>query len=246
VSSPYLILDLETIPDPAFPLETGPDGLTKMGAAGTNQILVAGCLLLDEYRPKRIGIVGEGKGEAGIVLDLVRYLEEKKPTVVTWNGRGFDMPVITARAFHHGLAMPWWFSDRNTRYRFTDKGHFDLMDYLSDFGAARATKLDVFAKLCGFPGKVGVDGSQVASMHAEGKLGEIQDYCLCDVVQTGAVFLRTQLLRGELSLAAYMEAATAYLQWIDQDERLKPVTTKIDRARFLKSGTVKAPEARQE
>ena len=59
--------------------------------------------------------------------------------------------------------MPWWFSDRNTRYRYSTDGHFDLMDFLADFGAAKNARLDVYAKLVGFPGKVGVDGSQVAA-----------------------------------------------------------------------------------
>ena len=108
------------------------------------------------------------------------------------------MPVITSRALKHGVPMPWWFSDRNTRYRYSTEGHFDLMDFLADFGAAKNARLDVYAKLVGFPGKVGVDGSQVLPMVHAGRLDEVNAYCLCDVAQTAAIFLRVELLRGSI------------------------------------------------
>ncbi|MFK5004587.1 ribonuclease H-like domain-containing protein, partial [Klebsiella pneumoniae] len=75
-----------------------------------NQIVTLGCLLLDDYAPKRIGVVGENKPEPAILADFALYLEKHRPTVVTWNGRGFDMPVITSRALKHAVSMPWWFS----------------------------------------------------------------------------------------------------------------------------------------
>ena len=113
------------------------------------------------------------------------------------NGRGFDMPDASRAAALTcaAVAMPWWFQDRNTRYRYSTDGHFDLMDFLADFGATKNARLDVYAKLIGFPGKVGVDGSQVQPMVHAGKLDEVNTYCLCDVVQTAAIFLRVELLR---------------------------------------------------
>ena len=120
-----------------------------------NQIVTLGCMLLEDYVPKRLGIVGERRTEGEMLTDFAHWLDAKKPTVVTWNGRGFDMPVITSRALRHGVPMPWWFSDRNTRYRYSTDGHFDLMDFLADFGAAKNARLDVYAKLVGFPGQGG-------------------------------------------------------------------------------------------
>jgi predicted PolB exonuclease-like 3'-5' exonuclease len=152
--------------------------------------------------------------------------------VVTWNGRGFDMPVITSRALKHGVSMPWWFSDRHTRYRYSPEGHLDLMDFLSDFGAAKSGRLDVYAKLVGLPGKVGVDGSQVAPMVHAGRIDEVNAYCLCDVAQTAALFLRVQLLRGVIDRARYVELARGLLTFFDGDARLAPVTSNVDRARY--------------
>jgi 3'-5' exonuclease len=226
----HLVLDIETIPDPELPRADDSD---KVPAPPFNQIVTIGCLLLDDYSPKRLGVLGEGKDERGMLTDLAAYLGKTRPTIVTWNGRGFDMPVITSRTFRHGVPMPWWYSDRSTRYRYSPEGHFDLMDFLADFGAAKSSKLDVFAKLVGFPGKVGVDGSQVAPMVHAGKLDEVNAYCLCDVAQTAAIFLRTELLRGAVSREEYGEHAKGLLAFLDADARVAPVMTAVNRGRFL-------------
>jgi predicted PolB exonuclease-like 3'-5' exonuclease len=225
----HLILDIETIPDPELPRA---DDSEKVPAPPFNQIVTLGCMLLDDYVPKKLGVVGEGKDEVSMLTDFAQWIDRVKPCIVTWNGRGFDMPVITSRALRHGIAMPWWFADRNTRYRYTQEGHFDLMDFLSDFGAAKSSRLDAFAKLVGLPGKVGVDGSQVAPMVHAGKLSEVNAYCLCDVAQTAGLFLRVQLLRGVFDRARYSELAKGLLAFLDTDERVSPVTTNTDRARF--------------
>jgi 3'-5' exonuclease len=226
----HLVLDIETVPDPELPRQDDSD---RVPPPPLNKIVTLGCLLLEDYVPRRLGVVGGGKGDEGAILaDFAHWLDSKKPTVVTWNGRGFDMPVITSRALRHGIPMPWWFTDRNTRYRYSAEGHFDLMDFLNDFGAAKSARLDVYAKLIGFPGKVGVDGSQVAPLVHAGRMDEVNAYCLCDVIQTAAVFLRVELLRGSIERTRYKELATALLAFIDADPRLAPVSEKIDRARF--------------
>ncbi len=226
----HLVLDIETIPDPELPRL---DESEKVPAPPFNQVVTLGCLLLEDYVPKKIGVVGEGKNEHAILHDFASWLDRAKPCVVTWNGRGFDMPVLTSRALKHGVPMPWWFKDRNTRYRFSSEGHFDLMDFLADFGAAKSARLDVFAKLVGFPGKVGVDGSQVQPMVHAGRLDEVNAYCLCDVAQTAAIFLRVELLRGVLDREQYADRARALLAFIDGEPRLEPVATNIQRAKFL-------------
>jgi predicted PolB exonuclease-like 3'-5' exonuclease len=226
----HLVLDIETIPDPELPRQDDSD---RVPPPPFNRIVTLGCLLLEDHVPRRMGIVGEHKGEGEVLADFAQWLDTKKPTVVTWNGRGFDMPVITSRALRHGIPMPWWFHDRNTRYRYSTDGHFDLMDFLADFGAAKNARLDVYARLVGFPGKVGVDGSQVAPMVHAGKLDEVGAYCLCDVAQTAAIFLRVELLRGTYDRARYRELARTLLAFIDEQPRLAPIADKIDRARFL-------------
>jgi predicted PolB exonuclease-like 3'-5' exonuclease len=228
--SAHLVLDIETIPDPELPRQ---DDSERVPPPPYNQIVTFGCLLLEDYVPKRLGIVGEGKSEGDMLADFAQWLDSRRPTVVTWNGRGFDMPVITSRALKHGISMPWWFSDRNTRYRYSTDGHFDLMDFLADFGATKNARMDVYAKLVGFPGKVGVDGSQVLPMVHAGRLEEVSAYCLCDVAQTAAIFLRVELLRGSIDRARYVELARGLLAFIDDQPRLVPIAEKVDRPRFL-------------
>ena len=226
----HLVLDIETIPDPELPRQ---DEGERVPPPPYNQIVTVGCLLLEDHAPKRLGVVGEHRSEGEMLADFAQWLDAKKPTVVTWNGRSFDMPVITSRALRHGIAMPWWFTDRNTRYRYTTEGHFDLMDFLADFGAAKNARLDVYAKLVGFPGKVGIDGSQVLPMVHGGRLDEVGTYCLCDVVQTAAIFLRVELLRGALDRERYRDRARALLGLVDEHPRLASLRPHVNRGRFL-------------
>jgi predicted PolB exonuclease-like 3'-5' exonuclease len=226
----HLVLDIETIPDPELPRVEDGD---RVPPPPFNRIVTLGCMLLEDYAPRRLGIVGEGKEEGEMLADFAVWLDAKKPTVVTWNGRGFDMPVITSRALRHGISMPWWFTDRNTRYRYSTDGHFDLMDFLADFGATKNARLDVYAKLIGFPGKVGVDGSQVQPLVHAGKIDEVNAYCLCDVAQTAAIFLRVELLRGSFDRARYRDLARGLMTFIDEHPKVAPVAMKIDRPRFL-------------
>lgn len=184
----YLVLDIETILDPELPLTVMPES-ASLPPAPFHQIVVIGVLWIDEdYRAQRLGVIGDGKQEEGILSDFSRFLEDRRPDLVTWNGRGFDLPVIAARCLRHGVSFRHYYAARDVRYRFSSEGHFDLMDYLSDFGASRATKLDIAAKLIGMPGKIGVDGKDIGPMIHAGKLAEVQAYCLTDVVQTAAIF----------------------------------------------------------
>ncbi|HEY5145763.1 MAG TPA: 3'-5' exonuclease [Polyangiaceae bacterium] len=235
----HLVLDIETIPDPELPrLEES----ERVPPPPHNQIVTIGCLLLEDYVPRRLGVVGEHGNEGQMLTDFAQWLDTKRPTVITWNGRGFDMPVITSRALKHGVPMPWWFTDRNTRYRYSSEGHFDLMDFLADFGAAKSARLDAYAKLVGFPGKVGVDGSQVQPMVHAGRIDEVNAYCLCDVAQTAAIFLRVELLRGNIDRPRYRELARGMLAFIDAHPKLGEIAGKINRESFT-LGEVTAPPA---
>ena len=230
-NSTHLILGTSRpSPDPELPRL---DDSERVPPPPFNQIVTLGCMLLEDHLPRRLGVVGEGKAEGDMLADFAQWLDAKKPTVVTWNGRAFDMPVITSRALRHGISMPWWFTDRHTRYRYSTDGHFDVMDFLADFGAAKNARLDIYAKLVGFPGKMGVDGSQVLPLVHAGKLDEVNTYCLCDVAQTAAIFLRVELLRGTFDRDRYKELGKAMMTFIDEQPRLAPLAASVDRRRFL-------------
>lgn len=119
-----------------------------------------------------------------------------KAKLVTFNGRGFDLPLLELAAFRYGISARDHYLARD-RYR----GPIDLMDWFTNFGACRlAGGLDLLAKLLGKPGKMEVSGEQVYQMYLEGKIQEINDYCLCDTLDTYFVFLRTRILTGDLNL----------------------------------------------
>ncbi len=122
--------------------------------------------------------------------------------LVDFNGRGFDIPLLTLAAFRHGISSPTYFADPEKwgyRYRFTAK-HIDLLEWITEYGGCRlAGGLNALAKMVGAPGKMGTSGGQVAELWAQGKIVEINDYCLHDVLDTYFVFLRTRVLTGEIS-----------------------------------------------
>jgi predicted PolB exonuclease-like 3'-5' exonuclease len=121
--------------------------------------------------------------------------------LVTFNGRGFDLPLMELAAFDHGCSARDYFY--NSRNRFQGN-HLDLMDWLSNYGACRlAGGLSMLAQRSagGRPagcGKLDVSGDQVYEMYRSGKLQEINDYCLFDTLDTYFVFLRTRVLTGDL------------------------------------------------
>ena len=134
------------------------------------------------------------------------WLHYGRPTFVTFNGRGYDLPVLELAAFRYGLRVPSWFnvnakSFEQSRNRYNTSAHIDLMDLISNFGATRLVGgLNVLANLIGKPGKTGIDGSKIQDMYNAGEVESINDYCRCDVLDTYFVFLRSRVLLGELRL----------------------------------------------
>jgi predicted PolB exonuclease-like 3'-5' exonuclease len=131
------------------------------------------------------------------------------------------------------VPLRFFFQDRDYRYRFSDSGHIDLYDFLSEHGAAKVGSLDALAHVIGLPGKVGVDGSQVEGLYNAGQLPLIRNYCLTDVAQTAFLFLRYRLLQGLLDRDAYRRAACALYDALAADGRVRPVIDRIDRSRLL-------------
>ena len=232
----YLVLDIETIPDPQ--LYTPPEVTTGQDRPFpplyAHRPIVLGVLWLDEnYAFRRLGVIGEAKDEPGMLADFASFADQHRPHLVTYNGRSFDLPVIALRCLRHGIPLRFFFADKDYRYRFSDAGHIDLYDFLSEHGAAKVGSLDAVARVVGLPGKVGVDGSQVEGLYNGGQLEQIKKYCLTDVAQTAFLFLRYRLLQGVLDVPAYQLAARTLLEALEADGRVQAVIDKIDRARLL-------------
>jgi 3'-5' exonuclease len=144
----------------------------------------------------------------------------KRPTLVSFNGRSFDMPLLELAAFRYGINLARWFnlsgkSFEQPRNRYNTDYHLDVHDVLTNFGAARFNGgLNLAASLLGKPGKMDVQGYMVQDLYDAGKLAEINDYCRCDVLDTYFVFLRSCVLLGHLSLDREQQLVEATRLWL--------------------------------
>ena len=232
----YLVLDIETIPDDElFARPEAPPGVERpFPPLHACKPVVLGVLWLDQdLTCKRMGTIGEAEDEWTMLTDFADFMARFRPRLVTWNGRGFDLPVLRLRALKYGLSFPWYYDTPLLRDRRSEEGHLDLADYLADHGAARMTSLDGVSRLIGLPGKGGIDGSQVEGLYRSGQLETLRNYCLSDVAQTAFVFLRTWLLVGKIDRPAYQRAAAALLAALEADGRSSRLVSNIDRTRLL-------------
>lgn len=149
--------------------------------------------------------------EKEIIERFYAGLAKYQPTLVSWNGSGFDLPVLHYRSLIHGVdASLYWetggndqsFKWNNYINRYHDR-HLDLMDVLAGYQPRANVPLDQMATLLGFPGKMGMEGSKVWQNYQDGDIQGIRDYCETDVLNTYLVYLRFELMRGNLSAANY-------------------------------------------
>ncbi|MGD9723288.1 MAG: 3'-5' exonuclease [Pirellulales bacterium] len=161
-----------------------------------------------DYRLLDISVLDEPQFRPHVITEHFwrgwdRY---RRPTLVSFNGRTFDIPLLELAAFRYGVSVPGWFnvgakSFEQYRNRFNLDAHFDLQEILTNFGSTRFTGgLNLAANLLGKPGKMDVQGHMVQDLFDQGKVAEINDYCRCDLLDTYFVFLRTRVLFGEISL----------------------------------------------
>lgn len=158
--------------------------------------------------------------ERAMVADFWRRVEAAKGIcLVSFNGRSFDLPVLELQALRWGLSMPKYFGAKyGARYRYQTDAHLDLLDFLTNAGAARGIRggLDVCLRLCGYAGKGDTSGGDVQELWESGRLDEIDAYCRGDVVRTYALFLRVQVMRGFLPLAQADELAKRALAELEE------------------------------
>ncbi|MEL0094524.1 MAG: 3'-5' exonuclease [Planctomycetaceae bacterium] len=155
--------------------------------------------------------------------------EKYEATLVTFNGRGFDIPVMELGAFRYGISLKKWFqlnarSFEQPRNRFNLRSHFDLQEVLTNHGASRMYGgLNLIANLIGKPGKMDVAGDMVLQLYHEGNLQRINDYCRCDVLDTYFVFLRTSVMTGALTLEREQQIVRNTRQWLEDKSEALPI-----------------------
>ncbi|MFV0662821.1 3'-5' exonuclease [Denitromonas sp.] len=241
--SAVLIFDIETIPDVAglrrlhdLPDDLADDEVAELAmqqrraATGNDflphylqRVVTISCVFRDPAQFKVFSLSEPDSDEAGIIQRFFDGIERFTPQIVSWNGGGFDLPVLHYRGLLHGVTAPrYWemgegdardardFKWNNYISRYHSR-HLDLMDLLALYQPRANAPLDVLAKLMGFPGKLGMDGSAVWGAYQAGRIAEIRDYCETDVVNTYLVYLRFQRMRGVM-LAEEYEAELAVVR----------------------------------
>jgi predicted PolB exonuclease-like 3'-5' exonuclease len=158
--------------------------------------------------------LGKEQGsERDIVQRFFDGLEKKSPDLVSWNGSGFDLPVLHYRALKHGVtaARYWEIGDTDRDYRYNNYlsrfhwRHIDLMDVLAGFQFGGRASLEHTAQLLGLPGKLGMSGASVWDYYLKGQQADIERYCETDALNTYLIFLRFELMRGVLDRTRYAQ-----------------------------------------
>jgi 3'-5' exonuclease len=242
--SPVLAFDIETIPDVAgirrlhgLPADL-PDAeaaevafqirRTKTGSdflpPQLHKVVVISCVLRGDEGVKVFSLEGQ---EVDVIRRFYEGIEKFVPQLVSWNGGGFDLPVLNYRALIHGVAAPmfWETGDENRDFRYNNyisryhSRHLDLMDVLGMYQPRNNAPLDEVAQLAGLPGKIGVGGAKVWETYLAGEIAMIRDYCEADTANTYLLFLRYQLLRGIFSKEQYQkeeQLLRTYLKGLDK------------------------------
>ncbi len=168
----------------------------------------------DKFRVFSIGDAETGEGE--VIQRFFDGLDRYVPRLVSWNGSGFDLPVLHYRGMIHGVSAPRYFEsgDNDQAFRFNNylnrfhERHTDLMDVLAGYQPRANAPLDEMASLCGFPGKMGMSGAKVRECIEAGDYEAVRNYCETDVLNTYLLYLRFELLRGRLDRTGYDDACT--------------------------------------
>ncbi len=229
--TPTLVFDLETVPDVGGLRRLRPQWKDLPDAEIVAQafaerreksgndflphhlhrVVAVGCAFRDEqgFRVRCLG--AEGDEEPKLIADFFKLIDRYTPQLVSWNGGGFDLPVLHYRGLIHGVvaARYWELGEEDRDFRWNNyisryhTRHLDLMDLLALYQPRASAPLDDLAKLAGFAGKLGMDGAKVWDAYCAGRLRDIRSYCETDVVNTYLVYCRFQKMRGVLTAAAY-------------------------------------------
>lgn len=172
------------------------------------QKIVAISVVFEKHDQLKVWSLGNKDScEKEIIQRFFEGIEQHTPTLVSWNGGGFDLPVLNYRSLIHGVQAPryWETGDDDTSFRYNNYisrfhwRHTDLMDVLANFQPRAGAKLDQIATMLGFPGKFGMDGSLVWDKYQQGEIEEIRNYCETDVLNTYLVYLQFEMIRGRCS-----------------------------------------------
>jgi predicted PolB exonuclease-like 3'-5' exonuclease len=227
-----LVFDIETIPDVPlgrrlYNLDGLPDeqvakamfALRRQSTGGEflpyeqHRVVAISCALRSSTGFKLWSLGDVNSSEAELLERFFDGIERFSPDLVSWNGSGFDLPVLTLRSLKAGVQAPryWETGDGDTAFRYNNYlsryhwRHTDLMDVLSGYQARARVSLQNAASLLGFPGKLGFSGAQVWDAWLAGNVIGIRQYCETDVLNTYLIYLRFQMMRGQFTRERHAE-----------------------------------------
>jgi len=241
-----LVFDIETIPDVAagrklYELNNLNDNevAEAMFAIRRNKVghdflpnhlqrVVAISLVISSATQLKVWTLGnENADEKEIITRFFKGVDKHTPTLVSWNGSGFDLPVLHYRSLVHDIQAPsYWESGDNVQaFRWNNYlnrfhyRHLDLMDVLAGYQNRAFAPLDEIASMLGFPGKMGMSGARVWEQYQAGNIKGIRDYCETDVLNTYCVYLKFELIRGVLSHEDYEQAIARLKNYLREEEK---------------------------
>lgn len=194
------------------------------------QKVIAISLVFSSHNQLKVWSLGDtSSDEKEIIQRFFKGIDQNTPTLVSWNGSGFDLPVLHYRALHHGISAPtYWESGENqqafkwnnylNRFHFR---HLDLMDVLAGYQNKAFAPLDEVASMLGFPGKMGMSGAKVWTEYQNGHIDGIRNYCETDVLNTYCVYLKFELIRSNLSQQEYESELNRLKEYL-KSEQNKP------------------------
>ncbi len=225
------IFDCETIPDvelvksefslkgdslkvsnEAFKLQEEKSGYSFLPIP-FHQVVAISAVISDDFgKFQKVSSI-EGENEKQMIENFLHFIDKKQPKLVSFNGRAFDIPMLMVRALKYNLSCPAYFEKENRelnknkwdnyRSRYSDRFHVDLMDHIGEFGAVRGLKLDLLCKMSGLPGKYDVHGDEVTELYYKEEIKKIKEYCESDVLNTYWLYLKYELLKGNMTKEEY-------------------------------------------
>ncbi|KTD11182.1 3'-5' exonuclease [Legionella gratiana] len=179
----------------------------------------------------------EFSDEKELIARFFSGIDKHTPTLVSWNGSGFDLPVLHYRALLHGITAPtyWEVGENHQHFRWNNYlsrfhyRHLDLMDVIAGYQNKAFAPLDEISSMMGFSGKMGMSGSKVWEQYLSGQIKNIRDYCETDVLNTYCVFLRFELMRGVINNEEYKHSIASLKTYLGSEKEKKHLQEFLDR-----------------
>tara|TARA_B100000745_G_scaffold211819_1_gene140355 strand:- start:1090 stop:1869 length:780 start_codon:yes stop_codon:yes gene_type:complete len=244
-----LVFDVETIPDidsgkKIFNLEGLSDknaaelmfshryqksnGRTEFLQHYLHKIVTISVVLKTDDKLSVWSLGDKNSTETELLERFFEGIERYTPVIVSWNGSGFDLPVIHYRSLIHGVvAQRYWengdddqsFRWNNYLSRFHSR-HTDLMDVLSGYITTARAPLNEIATILGFPGKMGMSGEKVWDCYLNGDIESIRNYCETDALNTYLIYLKYQLMRGRLTNDLYITECQKVCDMLENENKI--------------------------